>query len=354
MAEQHRADYGPVQAAKYTGLPWEQGLRLGVIPDPDIGHRWSHTLVEDIRSRAAEVQREITRRQPIGANRAAELLTARFDLEVERSDVADLAELGLLRVVETYKSWPLYARPDIDEFTDIDALRQVIAEREAWIHSSIPRWQALERLGIRAFELDEAADKRGVKPGRWKRYAVADIEGLAQDDETWEQIRQDRLIGPAQAAQLVGVRRTDWRYIEAAGWVTPVTVTGVEISRSREVEVPLYRTRDVEALLDMPGVDWEAVHTVQPGDPSPLRAYVRLPPSRGDIIRALAEQLGEELGTKFDASYRAAGDVWILSWEDTDGAPTRGQVRATIRANPVANRYDRDIHLAQRGTGHEQ
>ena len=59
-------------------------------------------------------------------------------------------------------------------------------------------------------------------------------------------------------------RRTDFDYAVAAGWITPAACGQSQITRRRAVDVPLYRVRDVEALLELPGVDWEAVRAARP------------------------------------------------------------------------------------------
>ncbi|VFA91797.1 Uncharacterised protein [Nocardia farcinica] len=48
----------------------------------------------------------------------------------------------------------------------------------------------------------------------------------------------------------------------------------MKAGRYRTVDVPLYRTGDVEALLERPDVDWEAVRACPKGEKSPLLEIV--------------------------------------------------------------------------------
>ncbi len=57
-------------------------------------------------------------------------------------------------------------------------------------------------------------------------------------------MRLDRLLGPDQAAAHLDIRRRDWHYAVAAGWIAPKTIIHMEVGRRRTVPVPLYRTGD--------------------------------------------------------------------------------------------------------------
>jgi hypothetical protein len=116
------------------------------------------------------------------------------------------------------------------------------------------------------------------------------------------------------------------------------------------VAVPLYRTGDVDALRDLPGVDWEAVRACRPGEPSPLRAFAPRPPSRAQTIRRFVAQLGDRYGVEVWAWYHGGADRWEVDWEDSaSGEPTVAQVAAAIAADPEVAQYRPDIVVATDG-----
>lgn len=206
--------------------------------------------------------------------------------------------------------------------------------------ASIDVWDAAERLGWRRDELLADAAACGVTPGRFERLALADVERLAVDDD----FAARRLLGPEQAAARFDVRRVDFEHAVAAGWIRAATYRHVPVGRCSTVTVALYRAGDVDALREVPGVDWEAVRAVPPGRPSALREYVRRPPSRAQILRRVAADLGTRFGVETWLYYNGRG--WELDWENIDGTPTRKQVAAAIAADPVAEQYRRDLSLA--------
>jgi hypothetical protein len=53
------------------------------------------------------------------------------------------------------------------------------------------------------------------------------------------------LLGPDQAAQHMEVRRTDFDYCVAAGWIAAASHAESHVSRRKTVSVPLYRTGDL-------------------------------------------------------------------------------------------------------------
>lgn len=270
-------DHGPIQLARLLGLAewqFEAARHLGLVPEPDLGRRWSAAVADTLAPRASEIVEAVGTECPIGANRAAARLAERTGLEAKRADVEELAERGALDVTGHYKDWPLYDPRQLDA-VEVDVLAAVIAERKAWLGASLHREAAAELLGWRLRELEQVVHERGIAAGRFGRYARVDVEALAADDELQEQVEADRLVGPDQAAGRLEVRRTDWDYCVAAGWIEPRRWISVQVGRHREVGVPLYRTGDVDALRELPGVDWEAVRACRPGEPSPLRAFAR-------------------------------------------------------------------------------
>src|SRR5260370_4542678 len=136
----------------------------------------------------------------------------------------------------------------------------MIARRQAWIAGSIPPRAAAQYLRWREADLARVAAERGLAAGRFGRYSRTDIAALTADEDLMERVRREQLLGPDQAAEHMEIRRRDFDYVVAAGWVRPVRHATLEVGIRKTVSVPLYRTGDLEdALRDVPGVDWEAV-----------------------------------------------------------------------------------------------
>ena len=233
----------------------------------------------------------------IGARRAAERIAARLDLDVASADVEALAERGLLAVAREYKGWPLYDVAQLDELADreADLIGTLVAERAA---------------------------------------ASPDV-----GDE-------DRLVGPDQAAERLEIRRRDFDYCVAAGWLAPAEHTRVQISRRRYADVPLYRAGEVDDLRDLPGVDWEAVRGARPGEPSPLREFAALPTSRGVLVRGFIADLGERHGVEITADYDGRRNRWELRWlPDDSGEPSLDTVWSAITADRDLQEYADTIVL---------
>jgi Exonuclease len=344
-------DYGPIQLANRLGLAewqFEAARRRGLVPEPDLGRRWSAGLAEQLAGRVAQIVAAVGTELPIGANKAAARLAERTGLEVDRADVEELAERGLLEVAGTYKEWPVYDTRQLDGL-DRDELAAVVSGRQAWLAASLVRPAAAERLGWRWEEFDRVVQEHGVEAGRFGRYAVSDIDVLAADEELAERILADRLLGPDQAAARLEVRRTDFEYCLAAGWIEPETHISVRVGRRRRIAVSLYRTADVDRLLELPGVDWEAVRACHPGALSPLRQHARLPATRARVVHAFCRELAARWDVDVWAFYDGAGDQWEIDWaRDRDGQPDRDEVERAIAAHPGAARHRRSLML---GTG---
>ncbi len=91
-----------------------------------------------------------------------------------------------------------------------------MAERQAWIAASISKWDTPACLGWHRKELARVATERGLQPGRLDRYAKADLDALAADEDLAEQLRADRLLMGHQAAEHLEIRETDFKYLVAA------------------------------------------------------------------------------------------------------------------------------------------
>lgn len=361
VALKAKAVVNATELADELGLtPWQvtRAQELGLIPPRDKSRGWSRDAVEQVAPRVAEIREGIADREGLGTRRLAELLAEVTGLAVAAEEVPVLAQRGHLREVDEYKGWPLYSTKDARALSETARaeLAELVAAREerqarqeaewqAWLPVSLTPSEAADQLGWRQRELEQVAEEGRIAAGRGGRYARADIEVLAGDEELCERVRGDRLIGAEQAAGLLEVRYpTDWRYIEASGWITPASIATSLVGRRREIEVPLYRTRDVEALRDVPGVDWEAVRAVRAGELSPLREYVQLPPSRADVVHAFAAALADRHQVEVWAYHDDTTGRWELDWlHAEDGGPTTEEVKAELRADPHASRYRREI-----------
>jgi hypothetical protein len=352
QVELTRLDYGPYQMAAALGVSrWviDRAFELDLVPAADIdGARWSAAAVRALAERIGDIVDTVERERALGANRCAEQLAEVTGLGVERDDIETMAEEGLIRRAGFYKDWPLYKVADLDEL-DLDAAARIVAERQAWLAASLTRQEAAGELGWRLAEFERVAVDRGVEAGRFDRYARADVQALAGDDDLAEQVRADRLLGPNQAAEHLEIRRTDFDYVVAAGWLSAHEYVHVRVGRYREVPVPLYRVGDVEALLELPGVDWEEVRAVRPGEPSPLREFAHRPPTRAQVIRHFVADLAARYGVEAWAWYDGRTDSWSLDWElDPTGQPSVERIRGEIAAAPAVDQYASQLTVATR------
>lgn len=328
---------GPVQVLRHTGLAewqWRAGIEAGLIPVADKGGRWSIALADEVAGRREQIVAAVGVDAPVGGHNAAARLAERTGLEVCKEDVEELAEAGLLTAVGSYKGWPLWDCRALDAI-DVDRLGPIVAERQAWMATSVSQWDAPAYLGLRREEFARVAEQRGLRPGRMDRYATADLDALAADEDLAEQIRLDRLLITRQAADHLEIRPTDFRYLVAADLAVPHRYTWTQVSRWREVSVPLYRVGDLEALRDHPDIDWEAVRTVGAGEPSPLRHLARRPVDRAAVVRRWVAELGDRHGIETWAWWHPGAGRWEIDFERIDGGPTPAQVRAELADHPL-------------------
>ncbi|MBA8929418.1 hypothetical protein BC739_006636 [Kutzneria viridogrisea] len=284
--------------------------------------------------RAEEIRAAIGPEHPVGANRAAERLAERLGLEVEGADVRLLAEQGLLHAVGDYKGFNLYDCRDVDEI-DPALVEQCVVERLAWAEASMYTRDAAKQLGWTLEEFLRVAGERSLRQGRFGRFLRDDVELLHDDEELDEAVRGARLLGSDEAAHLIELQRRDFDYCVAAGWVSPADEVDRKVGRRRWVVVPLYRASDVLAVLEIPGVAWDEVRSVPPGQPSRLREFASLPLARATLVRGFAADLGERHGITVTADYDDRRDRWELEWApNAERAPSREDVRAALLADP--------------------
>jgi hypothetical protein len=335
-------DFGPVQVLDHTGLQrwqWEAATVAGLIPAADVdGGRWSAAAAAEVARRREEIVAAVGEQAPVGGHRAAARLAERTGLAVERPDIATLAAAGLLEVAGWYKDWPLWDCRQLDAL-GADQVAAVVAERQAWIAASISTWDAPAYLGWHYKEFIRVTTERGLRPGRLGRYAITDLDELAADEDLAEQVRAARLLMGHQAAEHLEIRETDFAYMVAADLAVPAAHTTVQITRYRDVDVPLYRTGDLDALREHPGIDWEAVRGVRAGQPSPLRDLARRPVDRAGAIRRWVAEYGDRHGIEVWAWWHPGSGGWELDFERIPGGPTVAEVRAAITAHRYLSGY---------------
>lgn len=340
------ASYGPIQLADALGLPrWKvrHGIDAGLIPAADTAGRWSQALVDEVAADltriVAAIEDQAEDKRGFGAPRLANLLAERTGLAVRADDVRVLDERELVRYVDEYKGHALYSVRDAERYAnggDFDELAVIVAEREAWTAASLSRRATAERLHWSCDELDRVAATGRIVAGPMDRFAIADVDALAADEDLTADIEGARLLTADRAAQHLEIRRTDWDWAVAAGWITPAKVTSVKVGARRWIEVPLYRTGDVDALRDLPGVDWEAVRAVRPGGLSLLREFARRATNRATDIREFADEMTRTLGAEVVAWFDTSRGVWALRWTVADDVSPSDDAWAKAKATQVA------------------
>lgn len=331
---------------------WRRAVDAGLIPGPDRGGEyWTRPLADTLIARAGRL-REQAPAQPLGAGRCARLLSEAVGVEVEVTDFLQLVKAGHTEAVDHYKKWDLYDVDRLNALVATEAGRRLVIDtviaRRAWIEASITAEDAGRWLGWDVDQFVAECRALGVMPGRFDRYSRDDVQRISEDEELVERVCRERLLGPDQAAELLEVRRRDFDYVVAAGWVSPADHVDMEIGqRYKIVRVPLYRQGDVADVLQIPGVDWEEVRAARPGAPSPLREHARLPIARADAVRAFCRDVGAAWSVEVWPRYYGRDDVWHVDWEQRrDGHPTRAEVRAALLEHRGAARYAARVVLS--------
>ncbi|WP_067825309.1 hypothetical protein [Actinomadura kijaniata] len=197
-------------AAELGLTSWQ--LRLaradGMIPKADLDGRWSPELVRSCAERVPDVLAAYGDRPPIGAVRAAALLSTRAGIDVERADVETLVTRGVLQVIGNYRGKPLYLRHDLEELDDATVV-EVVTARKGVLHDTVDGHGAARVLGWPKAVFDLIAARSGLTADQLGRYPLDRVRALAADPELSEQARQK-----AHAAALAKARRDENRHEE--------------------------------------------------------------------------------------------------------------------------------------------
>ncbi|MFZ3476017.1 3'-5' exonuclease [Streptomyces sp. 2.9] len=276
--------------------------------------------------------------EALGARRLAGMLAETTGQPVTAADVEELVAQEHLVAVDSYKGWPMYATAAAREL-DVDLVTAVVTARVAWCEVSVTRDAAAERIGWHWRDLARMAREGRITVGPGDRYRITDLDKLAEDAEG------EQHVTAKAAAEILEIRPSDWRYVEAAGWIQAVDSYEQVKGRNRTITVVLYRLGDVRDLREMPGVDWEAARGLGKGVPSPLREYAKLAPTRADAVKAFAQQLADRYATPVWAWHSPYSGGWELDWERVEGAPTKETVREELAADPAVRPYADEITL---------
>lgn len=348
--------YGPVQLANHAGLAhWQvdRGMVKGLVPRPGLeSGRWSDEQAADVAARRGEIVEVLGDRQGYGAKHTAELLQEATELELWSCDVEQLSARGLIDETGEWKGHTLYdprvaaaPSPEVAE-----ALREIVAQRLAWYQSSATRQAAAGRCGMSESEFEDAARAAGMTPGQFGRWPLDGIERLAGVTEP--DVAAARMLGPDEAAGHMGIRRREFDYVVAAGWLAPVSQitrtvwSGERRGYHKTIEVPLYRAGDLDAVLRIEDVDWDAVRALKPRQPSPLRKFVSQAPKRAEAVHAFVEGLRTDHGLVAWSRYANLSNRWFINWVPrADGTPTLEEVTALVAADPGLAPYSGTVRL---------
>ncbi|MEU5476901.1 3'-5' exonuclease [Streptomyces mirabilis] len=280
--------------------------------------------------------------EALGTRRLADLMAERMGLSVTAHDVMQLVEEHqALEAVDEYNGWPMYATAAALAL-EVELVRQVVEKRREWVKASLPRDAAAERIGWHWRDIVRMGREGRITVGRFDRYLISDLDKLAAEADG------EQYITAQAAAELLEIRPSDWKYVEAAGWIEAASSYEQPVGRYRTVTVALFKLGEVRALREMPGVDWEAVRAVPKGKPSALKEYAKLAPTRAAAIKDFCQALADRHGVTVWAWCSPYSGGWEMDWERLDGAPTKAQVKDELAADPQAGRYAKEVSLCPR------
>lgn len=213
-------DYGPQQFPDRLGLPrsvFDRAVRDGLIPAPTAG-RWPASAVEAALANLAAIKAAVGTQPDVGAVRAAQVLSARFDIDVEPDSLLELDRQGHIPQIGEHKGHRLYDGRALERFEDRDVLQRAI--------------------------------------------------------------RDGRLLNRDEATAHLRIRRSDFDHLVRSNWLEPVTWVRSGWQRRRaQPAVPLFRLGDLEVILAHPAIDWDEIRRTPTGRPSTLARISRGPTS---------------------------------------------------------------------------
>ncbi|MET9932657.1 hypothetical protein [Streptomyces sp. NPDC006324] len=222
ISSARRTEYDEAQAAQRLKVPvtafrWVR--HAGIVPAPDLpAGLWSRTAMEALDAGAV---RAAMNGEPLSGREAADRIAAALGTPNKMSEKAAVTSFVVRRFI------------------------------------------------TRGLLADLSGNPKGTlhHPGQ-----VAEV--CAREDLA-ELVTTDTPLGPDQAADRLGVRRVEFDWMVKLKWIRATEWTEVQYGTSRAgaVDVPLYRTADVDALPGAhPEVDWEELRGVEKGRRSPLAA----------------------------------------------------------------------------------
>ncbi|WP_147312163.1 hypothetical protein [Thermomonospora umbrina] len=153
----------------------------GLVPPPDLtGGRWSAALVEETARRATDIRSALGEEPPIGAIKAAERLSVRIGLDVERADVEALVVAGALPLIDHYQGRALYDPHDLDGL-DADHVTETVRARKGALFDTVHAKGAATLLGCSSDQFTRIAAHHGLTPDQLGRYPLAEVKRLAAD-----------------------------------------------------------------------------------------------------------------------------------------------------------------------------
>ncbi|MFE9580562.1 hypothetical protein ACFYO1_29575 [Nocardia sp. NPDC006044] len=139
----------------------------------------------------------------------------------------------------------------------------------------------------------------------------------------------------------------DFDHCVTAEWIAPAQHVAKDIAGTRKtVSVPLFSLGDVEDLLQIPLVDWDAVRAAPPGGTSPLAQFAAHRANRAVAVRRFIEHAARRYGIELAAAYMSRSDQWVIRWEnDVDETLDQDVLAHDLASDPDAAAFVDSIVL---------